>query len=204
MVYIMPNLSSRPSLEMTLKIDPNKTPSITPIYTPQETPMPSPIKEIYQISQDHHNQTSDYGFISNSTHGTVSEDMANSSFATCPETVSPRSGSSPSSRKSSGTQASAYSLSNGSESNPDPDAVTELDDAVPRTAIGQTVVVYQGSLSEHGDSSGENHGRDFEAKQIDEGSEMTCLSTSTRDDSARKKANILLASCLRRKADYFG
>lgn len=89
-----------------------------------------------------------------------------------------------------------------SETNPDLDAVTELDDAVPRTAICQTVVVYQESLSEN-DSPSEKHGRDFESKQIDDGSRMTCLSTSTRDDSARKRANMLLGSFLKRKADYF-
>lgn len=188
---------------MTLNIDPNKIPPITPMYTPLETPMHSPIKQTHHISQDHHPQTSYYDFISNSTHGMPSKDMANSSFSTCPETVSLRSGLSPSSRKSSGSQTSASSLPKGSETNPDPDAVTKLDGAVPRTAICQTVVVYQGSLSEN-DSFRENHGRDFEAKQIVDGSGMTCLSTSIRDNSAKKRANMLLGSFLKRKADYFG
>lgn len=202
MVYNLPNSSSRPSLEMTLNIDPNKTPPITPMYTPLETPMPSPIKQTHHISQDHCPQTSDHDFISNSTYGMASDDMANSSFSTCPETVSSRFGSSPSSRKSSGTQTSDSSLPKGSESNPDPDAVTDLDDAVPRAAIRQIVGFYQGSLSEN-DSSREIHGRDFEAKQIDDGSGMIGFSTSTRDNSARKRANMLLGSFLKRKADYF-
>lgn len=187
---------------MTLNINLNKTPLITPIYTPLETPMPSPIKETHHTSQDHHPLTSDYPFISNSTHGMASDDMANSSFSTCPETVSPQSGSSPSSRESSGTQMSALLLPKGRETNPDPNAVTDLDEAVPRTAICQRAVVYQGNLSEN-DSSREKHGRDFEAKQMDDGSGMTCLSTSTRDDFSRKRANMLLGSFFKRKADYF-
>lgn len=202
MVYNLLNSSLQPSLEITLKIDSNKTPPINPMYTPLETPMHSPIKQTYYILQDNHPQASDYPFISNSTHGIASDDMANSSFSNYLDTVSPQSGSSPSSRKSSRTQTSAFLWPKRSETNTNLDVVIDLDDALPRTAIHQTVVVYQERLSEN-DSSKEKHGRNFETKQIDDGSEMIYLSTSTWDDSARKRANILLGSILKRKADYF-
>lgn len=109
----------------------------TPIYTPLETPMNSPI-------EDQRSQTSDYDRISNNTEGMAPEDMANSSFSASSETASLRSGTSSSSRKSSGNQTSGHPSPKGSETNTEPDAVTELDEAVPRAAICQTIVVYQG------------------------------------------------------------
>lgn len=193
MVNNMPNSSSghQPSLETTLNIYPNNTPHVTPIYASLETLMHSPIEQTQYISQDQRPQTFDYDRISNNTEVMAPEDMANSSFSSSPRTSSLRSGTSSSSRKSSGNQTSVYPSPKGSETNPDPDAVTELDDPVPRTAICQTIVVYQGRLSENGSSRG-NYGRDFEAEQTDDGSGMRRLSTSTRDVSARGRANMLL------------
>lgn len=147
MVNNMPNSSSghQPSLETTLNIYPNSTPHVTPIYASLETPMHSPIEQTQYISQDQRPQTFDYDRISNNTEGMAPEDMANSSFSSGPRTSSLRSGTSSSSRKSLGNQTSVYPSPKGSETNPDPDAVTELDDAVPRTAICQTMWSIKGA-----------------------------------------------------------